>query len=99
MNGKNEHYGTTVGFIALGCPKNMVDSEKMLANIGSAGFIISADIDNADVVIINTCGFIAPAKEEALEAIAANELVSERLRKQTQEIIARIRRRHEQKQG
>jgi ribosomal protein S12 methylthiotransferase len=69
MNGKNEHYGTTVGFVALGCPKNMVDSEKMLANIGCAGFIISADIDNADVVIINTCGFIAPAKEEAVEAI------------------------------
>lgn len=60
----------TVGFVALGCPKNIVDSERMLAEIGGAGFVISPDVDNADVVVINTCGFIAPAKEEALGAIA-----------------------------
>ena len=60
----------TVGFVALGCPKNIVDSERMLAEIGGAGFVISPDVDNADVVVINTCGFIAPAKEEALDAIA-----------------------------
>lgn len=60
---------TTVGFLALGCPKSIVDSERMLADIGGAGFVISGDIDNADVVVINTCGFIAPACEEALEAI------------------------------
>ena len=59
----------TVGFVALGCPKNIVDSEKMLAEIGQAGFVLSGDPDNADVVVINTCGFIAPAKEEALDAI------------------------------
>ena len=58
-----------VGFIALGCPKNIVDSEKMLAEIAQAGFLITADTDNADVVVVNTCGFIAPAKTEALEAI------------------------------
>ncbi|RKY05815.1 MAG: 30S ribosomal protein S12 methylthiotransferase RimO [Planctomycetota bacterium] len=61
----------TVAFVALGCPKNIVDSEKMLADIGQAGFIISDDTDNADVVVINTCGFIKPAKDEAFEAIAA----------------------------
>ncbi|MCF7954174.1 MAG: 30S ribosomal protein S12 methylthiotransferase RimO, partial [Phycisphaerae bacterium] len=60
----------SVGFIALGCPKNIVDSEKMLAEIGEAGFVISQDIAAADVVVINTCGFIAPAKHEAIEAIA-----------------------------
>ncbi|MHC4266714.1 MAG: 30S ribosomal protein S12 methylthiotransferase RimO, partial [Planctomycetota bacterium] len=60
---------TTVGFYALGCPKNMVDSEKMLADIASGGFLISSDNDNADVVVINTCGFIAPAKAEAVEVI------------------------------
>lgn len=60
----------TVGFVALGCPKNIVDSERMLAEIGSAGFAITGDVDNADVVVINTCGFIAPAKEEALDAIS-----------------------------
>ncbi len=59
----------TVGFIALGCPKNLVDSERMLAEIAEAGFVITAKTDNADVVVINTCGFIAPAKAESLEAI------------------------------
>jgi ribosomal protein S12 methylthiotransferase len=60
---------TTVGFISLGCPKNMVDSERMLAEISQADLLISADPDDADVVVINTCGFIAPAKAEATEAI------------------------------
>jgi ribosomal protein S12 methylthiotransferase len=59
----------TVGFVALGCPKNIVDSEKMLAKIAQAGLVLTADADNADVVVINTCGFIAPAKAEALDAI------------------------------
>lgn len=68
---KNENSDVeSVGFIALGCPKNLVDSEKMLAEIGEAGFVISQDIADADVVVINTCGFIAPAKQEAIEAIA-----------------------------
>ena len=58
-----------VGFVALGCPKNMVDAEAMLARIGTAGFILTEDADNADIVVINTCGFIEPAKVEALEAI------------------------------
>ena len=65
----NTNNPITVGFVALGCPKNIVDSESMLAQIGQADFVISPDPDNADVVVINTCGFIAPAKEEALEAI------------------------------
>ena len=59
----------TVGFTSLGCPKNVVDSEKMLAEIAQAGFLITAEPDDADVVVINTCGFIAPAKAESLEAI------------------------------
>lgn len=59
----------TVGFIALGCPKNIVDSERMLAEIAQANFVITAEPDNAEVVVINTCGFIAPAKTEALKAI------------------------------
>jgi len=68
--GKKKHQKpVTVGFIALGCPKNIVDSERMLAQIAQAGLVITAEPDNADVVVINTCGFIAPAKAEALEAI------------------------------
>ena len=59
----------TVGFVALGCPKAVVDSERMLAEIVQADFILTADLETADVVVINTCGFIAPAKAEALEAI------------------------------
>jgi ribosomal protein S12 methylthiotransferase len=59
----------TVGFVALGCPKNVVDSEKMLAHIVEAGFLIAAEPERADVVIINTCGFIEPAKIESLEAV------------------------------
>jgi len=64
-----EDKSITVGFVALGCPKNIVDSERMLAEIAQAGFLITAESENADVVIINTCGFIAPARTEALEAI------------------------------
>ena len=59
----------SVGFVALGCPKNVVDSERMLAEIAQAGYLIGGEPENADVVVINTCGFIAPAKAEALEAI------------------------------
>jgi ribosomal protein S12 methylthiotransferase len=58
-----------IGFVALGCPKNIIDSEKMLADIVQAGFLITADPKNADVIVINTCGFIAPAKAEALGEI------------------------------
>jgi ribosomal protein S12 methylthiotransferase len=60
---------TTVGFVALGCPKNVVDSEKMLAHIAQAGFLIAGDPDRADVVVINTCGFVEPAKIESLDAV------------------------------
>jgi ribosomal protein S12 methylthiotransferase len=59
----------TVSFISLGCPKNVVDSERMLAQIAQAGLLITTETDNADVVVINTCGFIAPAIDESLEAI------------------------------
>lgn len=60
---------TTVGFISLGCPKNTIDSERMLAEIAQADLVITSEPDNADVVVINTCGFIAPAKAEAIDMI------------------------------
>ena len=74
MRKKKHQKSTTVGFIALGCPKNIIDSERMLAEIAGAGFLITAQPDppsiwQADVIVINTCGFIEPAKAEALEAI------------------------------
>jgi len=55
--------------VALGCPKNMVDSERMLAQIAQAGMVITTQPLTADVVVINTCGFIAPAKAEAIKSI------------------------------
>jgi len=60
---------TSIGFVSLGCPKNTVDSERMLADLAQAGYLVGADPSEADVVIVNTCGFIAPAKEESLHAI------------------------------
>lgn len=69
MSVKRNKSCVTVGFISLGCPKNMVDSERLLAQIASAGLVITQDVDNADIVVINTCGFISPAKDEALAAI------------------------------
>jgi ribosomal protein S12 methylthiotransferase len=60
----------TVGFISLGCPKNVVDSERMLAEIAQSGYVIDSESADADVIVINTCGFIEPARLEAFEAIA-----------------------------
>jgi ribosomal protein S12 methylthiotransferase len=59
----------TVGFISLGCPKNVVDSERMLAEIAQSGFVIASEPADADVIVINTCGFIEPARLEAFEAV------------------------------
>ncbi|MCM8810830.1 MAG: 30S ribosomal protein S12 methylthiotransferase RimO, partial [Candidatus Omnitrophica bacterium] len=58
-----------IHLISLGCPKNLVDSEQLLALIGQEGFIITDSIDQADMVIINTCGFIKDAVKETEENI------------------------------
>ncbi|MFT8888743.1 MAG: 30S ribosomal protein S12 methylthiotransferase RimO [Ethanoligenens sp.] len=58
-----------VGMISLGCPKNQVDAEEMLAKLVGDGFILTPHMDAADVVIINTCGFIEDAKKESIENI------------------------------
>ena len=58
-----------VHVISLGCPKNTVDSERMLGLLGGNDYEITADPEDADVVIVNTCGFIEPAKEESIETI------------------------------
>lgn len=61
--------GKTVGMIALGCVKNRVDSEQMLGMLKNAGCILTDDPAQAEIIIVNTCGFIAPAKEEAIDTI------------------------------
>ncbi|HEX5361068.1 MAG TPA: 30S ribosomal protein S12 methylthiotransferase RimO [Fluviicoccus sp.] len=58
-----------VGFVSLGCPKNLVDSERILTQLRSEGYTISADYDGADLVVVNTCGFIESAVQESLDAI------------------------------
>ena len=58
-----------VGFVSLGCPKNLVDSERMLAEIAESGAIISGDESAADTIVVNTCGFLAAARDEALEVL------------------------------
>lgn len=58
-----------VGFVSLGCPKNQLDTEVMLHEVSDAGYIITPDETEADVVIINTCGFIESAKRESIDNI------------------------------
>ena len=60
---------TTLGFVNLGCTKNQVDAEIMLGTLAANGFELSADPERADVVIINTCGFIEEAKQESINTI------------------------------
>lgn len=58
-----------VGMISLGCPKNQVDGELMLEKLNKAGFSVAQTIEDSDIMIINTCGFIEDAKREAIETI------------------------------
>ena len=58
-----------VGFVSLGCPKALVDSERILTQLKSDGYDIVPSYDDADLVVVNTCGFIDSAKQESLDAI------------------------------
>src|SRR6478609_6015352 len=58
-----------VGLVSLGCPKNLVDSERIMTKLRADGYDMSPDYAGADVVLVNTCGFPNFAKEESLEAI------------------------------
>ena len=59
----------TFAFISLGCPKNLVDSERMLGKLAQDGYTLTAQPEGADVVVVNTCGFIEPARQESLAVI------------------------------
>lgn len=61
--------GNKIGMVSLGCPKALVDSERILTQLRTDGYEISPDYEGADLVIVNTCGFIDSAKAESLEAI------------------------------
>jgi len=58
-----------VGFVSLGCPKALVDSERIITRLRAEGYELSADYAGADVVVVNTCGFLDSAKQESLDAI------------------------------
>ena len=58
-----------VGFVSLGCPKALVDSERIITKLRSEGYEVAADYAGADVVVVNTCGFLDSAKAESLDAI------------------------------
>jgi ribosomal protein S12 methylthiotransferase len=75
----------TVSFVSLGCAKNLVDSEVMIAKLGAAGWTLVPDAGDADAVVINTCAFIDPAKAESTETILEH---AERKRAGQQLIVA-----------
>ncbi len=58
-----------IGFVSLGCPKNLVDSERILTQLRAEGYQLSPSYEGADLVVVNTCGFIDAAVEESLDAI------------------------------
>src|SRR5690348_9192121 len=58
-----------VGFVSLGCPKNLVDSEVMMGMLNEAGAEITHSADQADIIVVNTCAFIDSAKQESVDAI------------------------------
>ncbi len=67
MSGKAGH--PRVALVSLGCPKNLVDSEKMMALLAEGGCTVGAPMDEADVIVVNTCGFLSAAREESLGVI------------------------------
>lgn len=55
--------------VSLGCPKNTVDSERVLGDLVASGYDLTPDEEDAEIIIVNTCGFIESAKKESVEAI------------------------------
>ena len=69
MNKKQKAESTNVSVLTLGCSKNVVDSEKLIGLLGSNNINIKDSIDDSDTLIVNTCGFIGPAKNESINVI------------------------------
>jgi len=69
MTKKHASAGPRVAMISLGCPKNLVDSETMMARLAEGGCVVGAPMSEADVVVVNTCGFVSAARAESLEVI------------------------------
>ena len=69
MTAKKNYYKKKIGIISLGCAKNLVNSEQMMYLLNRAGYEVTGDSNDADAVVVNTCGFIESAKTEAIETI------------------------------
>ncbi|MFW8589430.1 30S ribosomal protein S12 methylthiotransferase RimO [Glaciecola sp. 2405UD65-10] len=65
----NQSTGSRIGFVSLGCPKNLVDSERILTQLRTEGYDVTNSYEDADMVIVNTCGFIDSAVQESLDTI------------------------------
>ncbi|MBM3726651.1 MAG: 30S ribosomal protein S12 methylthiotransferase RimO [Acidobacteria bacterium] len=65
----SSHHGLKVGFVSLGCPKNLVDSEVMMGQLVARGHQLTSTPAEADVIVVNTCSFIDPAKQESVDTI------------------------------
>ncbi|GHF95749.1 30S ribosomal protein S12 methylthiotransferase RimO [Thalassotalea marina] len=69
QNSQQSEAGSKIGFVSLGCPKNLVDSERILTQLRTEGYEVVPSYDDADMVIVNTCGFIDAAVQESLDTI------------------------------
>jgi ribosomal protein S12 methylthiotransferase len=69
MTARSPTIGPKVGIVSLGCPKALVDSERIITRLRSEGYALSGEYEGADLVVVNTCGFLDSAKAESLEAI------------------------------
>lgn len=76
-----------IAVVSLGCPKNLVDSEKMLGLLAEAGCVVGAPMTDADVILINTCAFIAPAREESMKAIHQAVAAKKRKRRPVSRVV------------
>src|SRR3954454_18634593 len=65
----SDHPKAPYACVSLGCPKNLVDTERMLGKLAQDGYALVPEADGADVVVVNTCGFIEPARQESLGVI------------------------------
>ena len=83
-----------VGMISLGCAKNLVDAELMLGSAKAEGFEITNNPAEADILVVNTCGFIDTAKQESIDAILEANRQRDELRPEAADVVDRLRRHH-----
>src|SRR3712207_1070887 len=69
MGGRMSGPAPKIGFVSLGCPKALVDSERILTRLRGEGYATSESYEGADAVVVNTCGFLDSARDESLDAI------------------------------